>query len=76
MEQNLYHPLWPAYLAANVEKHLGPDVFEFRFMTNRIEDELASFNPHIVAISSVTQNYNYAIGYARIVKEQIGRAHV
>lgn len=78
---NRYHPLWPAYLAANVEKHLGLGVFEFRFMTNRIEDELASFKPHIVAISSVTQNYNYAIGYARIAKEQglpviIGGMHI
>jgi anaerobic magnesium-protoporphyrin IX monomethyl ester cyclase len=67
--ENRYRPLWPAYLVAYTEKHLGVDKLEFRFMTRDFEDELRSFKPNIVAISAVSQNYNLAMKYAGIAKE-------
>ena len=67
--ENRYRPLWPAYLGAYTEKHLGVDKLEFRFMTGEFEEELKSFKPNIVAISAVSQNYNYAMKYASITKE-------
>lgn len=66
--ENRYRPLWPAYLAAYAEERLGADRFEFRFMEASIADEIDSFRPHIVAVGSVTQNFNRAIEYARAAK--------
>lgn len=78
--QERFYPLWPSYLASYVEKHIGQ--FEFRYMSSlSIEKELKSFKPHLVAISSVSSNYNYAIKYSRIVKNYglpviIGGIHI
>jgi anaerobic magnesium-protoporphyrin IX monomethyl ester cyclase len=79
--ENHMRPLWPAYLAAYTEKHLGTGQLEFRYMTGRIEEELTSFKPDIVAISSITPNYKYARVYAEAVKKYnlpiiIGGMHV
>jgi radical SAM superfamily enzyme YgiQ (UPF0313 family) len=79
--ENRLRPLWPAYLAAYAEQHLGSGHVLFKFMTGKMEEELAAFRPDIVAISSVTQNFNYAIQYARIAKLQncaviVGGMHI
>ncbi len=79
--ENRLRPLWPAYLAAYAEKHLGNGRLEFRFMTGPIDRELSLFRPHVVAISAVTQNYNYAIKYAAVAKRQnlpviVGGMHI
>jgi radical SAM superfamily enzyme YgiQ (UPF0313 family) len=79
--QNRYRPLWPAYLAAHVEKDIGLNKFEFKFMTDRFENELESFNPDIVGISAVSQNFNYAKKYAATAKEKgvtviVGGIHI
>jgi radical SAM superfamily enzyme YgiQ (UPF0313 family) len=63
-----FRPLWPAFLSAYAEKHLGPDKFEFRLMKGELEDELTAFKYHLVALSSVSVNYNYAMEYASIAK--------
>ena len=67
--ENYLRPLWPAYLAAYAEKHLGAGRLEFRFMTGKIEEELTSFKPDVVAISAITPNFGYAIEYARTAKK-------
>ena len=67
--ENRYRPLWPAYLAAYAEQKMGAGGVVSRFLETAVEKELASFEPHIVAISAVSQNYNYAIDYARIAKK-------
>jgi anaerobic magnesium-protoporphyrin IX monomethyl ester cyclase len=67
--ENRYRPLWPAYLAAYAEHKIGVGRFIFRFAATSVEEELESFDPHIVAISSVSQNYNYAIDYAKMAKQ-------
>lgn len=79
--ENHMRPLWPAYLAAYAEKHLGAGHLEFRFMTGRIENELETFKPRIVAISSITPYFKYAGEYARIAKKHnlpviIGGMHI
>jgi anaerobic magnesium-protoporphyrin IX monomethyl ester cyclase len=51
-----------------LEKHIGPAAFEFRVMKDDFEQELLSFRPDVVAISSVTQNFNIARQYACIAK--------
>ena len=60
-----FAPLWPAYLAAHLETQISSNRFEFRLSNGRVENELKSFKPHVVAISSVTMNYNHAMEYAR-----------
>jgi len=76
-----YPPLWPACLAAMLEKHLGSEAFDFHLLRGKFEDELASFNPDVVAISSVTQNFTIAKEYARAAKARgkpviIGGPHI
>lgn len=66
--ENRYRPLWPAYLAAAAEKRLGERTVEFRFATGRADGEIESYDPHIVAISAVTQNFNRAVEYTRVAK--------
>lgn len=66
--ENRYRPLWPAYLAAYAEKQLGTESFEFQFRQKNIARALDQFDPHIVAISSVSQNYNFAMEYAALAR--------
>jgi radical SAM superfamily enzyme YgiQ (UPF0313 family) len=63
-----YRPLWPAFLSAYVRQHLGPDTFEFRYTDTRIAETIQEFRPHLVAISSITQNFHFAEEYARVAK--------
>jgi len=67
--ENRYRPLWPAYLAAYAERRFGSGTFRFHYAEAAVEKELESFRPHLVAISAVSQNFNFAIDYARIAKQ-------
>ena len=62
-----YPPLNLAYLAAALRKNVDSSI-EFKIITNDFEETLNSFNPDVVGISSVTQNYNRAKEYAKIAK--------
>ena len=66
--ENLYPPLWPAFLAAYVEHELG-DKLEFHYCRRFSESKLQQINPDLVAISSVTQNYNIANRIAEAAKK-------
>jgi anaerobic magnesium-protoporphyrin IX monomethyl ester cyclase len=68
VDDTLYAPLWPAYLAAHAERSLGPNALEFRFTAGRIENALASYPADLIAISSVTKNYGYAKRIAHYAK--------
>ncbi len=79
--ENRYQPLWPAYLSAYAQKILGPGQIEFRFMKAGMAKELDAFQPHIVSISAVSQNFNYAMEYAAMAKRHgaaviVGGMHV
>jgi anaerobic magnesium-protoporphyrin IX monomethyl ester cyclase len=63
-----YPPLGIGYLISSIRRYFGKDKFEFRVINSMMEEEINSFKPHIIGISSTTQNYNRAIDYAKIAK--------
>ena len=60
-------PLNLAYLAAALRKNFDKDT-QFKIITSDFEKVLDEFDPDVVGISSVTQNYNTAMEYAKIAK--------
>ena len=79
--QERYLPLWPGYLASYIEKDLGEGKFDFRLLRRSFDKELNSYKPDLVAISSVSARYSYAIEYARVAKEHklpvvVGGIHI
>lgn len=68
--ENRLRPLWPAYLSAYVEKNYPKkNRFSFHFARKlNVKKEMVAFQPDIVAISSVTQNYTYALSLSRAAK--------
>lgn len=80
--ENRYDPLWPCYLASYAESRTKIDDLLFKFYKGRhFEKELGHFKPDIVAISAVSQNFNYAKSYARQAKKYgaavvIGGTHI
>jgi radical SAM superfamily enzyme YgiQ (UPF0313 family) len=61
-----YSPLGIGYLISSIRKHLGEDAVQFKIIQDDVEQEIRDFRPDIVGISSVSQNYNKAIEYAKI----------
>ena len=57
------------YLASSLRKEFGSDCIKFKIVDRDIEQEINKFKPDIIGITTVTQNYNRAIEYARIAKE-------
>lgn len=69
------------YLASSLRKVFGEGFFEFRMIDNNVEKETARFKPDVVFISSVTQNFNIAINYGRLLKRSglpvvVGGIHI
>jgi radical SAM superfamily enzyme YgiQ (UPF0313 family) len=64
-----YPPLGIGYLVSSLRKHFGEDTIEFKIIDSNIEYEIINFEPDIVGISSVSQNYNKAINYAEIAQK-------
>lgn len=64
-----FPPLGPAYLAGYLKKEFKEE-FEFKIINKDFEKELNLFSPEIVGISSMTQNYNIALKYAKIAKSK------
>ncbi len=56
------------YLVSVLRKHFGRDYFSFRIIDRNIENEVKQFNPDVVLISSVTQNFGIASTYAKYIK--------
>lgn len=74
-------PLGLGYLASSLRKEFGPNRIEFKIIDRGIEEEIKAFKPDIIGISSVSQNYNRAIEYARIAKKYklpviVGGVHI
>jgi anaerobic magnesium-protoporphyrin IX monomethyl ester cyclase len=63
-----YPPLGIGYIASYVRKHLGDNEVHFKVIDIDVEKEIRDYDPDIVGISSVSQNYNKAIVYAQIAK--------
>lgn len=62
-------PLGLGYLASVLREEFGDNI-RFKIIDNNIRQEIKRFKPDVVGITSVSQNYNRAIRYARIAKEQ------
>ncbi len=75
----LFPPLGLAYVAAYLRDRIaGIDVV---IITDQIEEKIRSFQPDLVGLSTVSQNYNLAKEYARICKSRgvpviIGGTHI
>ncbi len=74
-------PLWPGLLAAAADRRVGEGRIEHKYLMRDLEIELDEFQPDIVGIGSVTQNFPYAMEHARICKERylpvlIGGSHI
>jgi radical SAM superfamily enzyme YgiQ (UPF0313 family) len=67
IETNL-PPLGLGYLVSSLRNEFGPDCIEFKIVDRNIEQHIKTFKPHIIGITSVSQNYNMAVKYARIAK--------
>ena len=67
IETNL-PPLGLGYLVSSLRNEFGPDCIEFKIIDRDIEQYIKTFKPHIIGITSVSQNYNRAVKYARIAK--------
>ena len=69
------------YLCSYLRQEFGPDYFDIKIIYRDIEQNLASFKPDVVGISSVTQNFEIAKKHAKLVKSAgctviMGGAHI
>ena len=64
-----YPPLGIGYLVSSLRKRFGEGAVECKVIDSNIEQEIVNFKPEIIGISSVSQNYNKAMAYAKIAKK-------
>lgn len=74
-------PLGLGYLANSLRENFPEDEWQFKIINKDIREEIEKFKPDIAAISSVSQNYQRAVEYAKIAKEYrlpviIGGIHI
>lgn len=74
-------PLGLGYLVSSLRQEFGPEHIEFKIVDRQIEEQIKIFKPHIVGITSVSQNYSKAIEYAKVAKKYslpviIGGVHI
>lgn len=58
------------YLASSLRKHFGQSTFQFKVVFRNVEAAINEFAPDIVGITSASQNYNYAMHYAKHAKSK------
>ena len=73
-------PLGFGYVASSLRKEFGGK-FQFRVINDYLADEIKSFQPDIVGITSVSKNYSVAKEHARVAKQAnlpvvIGGVHI
>ena len=76
-----YPHLGIGYLVASLKRSFGDDAFLFQVVSSDIETALDKFQPDIVGISAVSQNYGRAILYAaearrREIPVLVGGVHI
>jgi len=74
-------PLGLGYLVSSLRSKFGNDLINCKIIDRDIDKEVLSFEPDIVGITCVSQNYNLAIKYAKTVKKYklpvlIGGTHI
>ncbi|MCG2686164.1 cobalamin B12-binding domain-containing protein, partial [Candidatus Parcubacteria bacterium] len=74
-------PLGLGYLASSLRQAFGSDSVELKIIDENIDQTIKQFKPQVVGLTAVSQNYNLAIKYARVVKRYglpviIGGVHI
>ena len=74
-------PLSLGYLVSSLRVEFGNDLIDFKITDREIAKTLKSYRPDIVGITCVSQNYNYAMKYAKLAKKRnipvlIGGTHI
>lgn len=69
------------YLISVIRRHFGGKAFDFKVVSKNIAHEILNYQPDLMGITSVSQNYNYAKQYARLAKSKrlpviIGGVHI
>jgi len=65
-----YPSLGLGYIVSFLRKNAGQLNIECRIIDEDIESQIDSFKPDIVGISTISQNFNLAMSYARLAKEK------
>ncbi len=76
-----YPSLGLGYLVSFLRKRFDSNTFEFKIIDRNVEKVLRNYNPDIVGISSVSQNFNVARHYAEMAKKNgalviVGGIHI
>ncbi len=76
-----YSPLGLGYLVSSLRQEFGPEHIDFKIVDRQVEEQIKTFKPHIIGITSVSQNYGRAIEHAKIAKKYnlpviIGGVHI
>ena len=66
--QNRYPALGLGYLVAMLNRELG-DAVEVRLIEDQVVETIKGWRPHLLGLSSVSQNYNLAKSYAELGRE-------
>ncbi len=66
--QNRYPALGLGYLVAMLNRELG-DAVEVRLVEDGVAETIKSWHPHLLGLSSVSQNFNLAKSYAELGRE-------
>jgi anaerobic magnesium-protoporphyrin IX monomethyl ester cyclase len=66
--QNRYPALGLGYLVAMLNRELG-DAVEVRLIEEDVAETIKNWQPHLLGLSSVSQNYNLAKSYAELGRE-------
>jgi len=79
--QTILPPLGLGYLVSSLRDEFGSDSIDFKIIDRDVEEAIKDYKPDIVGITSVSQNYNYAIEYAKAAKRYrlpvlVGGTHI
>jgi anaerobic magnesium-protoporphyrin IX monomethyl ester cyclase len=74
-------PLGLGYLISSLRIKFGNDLIEYKIVDRDVSKEISIYKPNIIGITCVSQNYNYAIDYAKLAKKHkipvlIGGTHI
>lgn len=74
-------PLSLGYLVSSLRSKFGNELIDFKIVDRDVKKEITRYKPDIVGITCVSQNYNYAIDYAKIAKKRkipviVGGTHI
>ena len=74
-------PLSLGYLVSSLRSEFGNELIDYKIIDRDVENVIRDYRPDIVGITAVSQNYNYAIEYAKTAKKYklpvlIGGTHI